>query len=326
MRYSSLTPQQRRILAHLAGASAISLKEVAKRTRSTEFTIRRIFEKARELKWLRPTTLINHSTLGLQTFNVFFSCPRDRAAEVAEFLKTDPRVVWATENVGYPRFQLTAVSKHASEMTTLFSDISRTCGTVLTDRSWVLETSLHYWGNRFLSGEPTKEVLTITHQDPASLALIDLKILDALRTAECSHITALARSVKQPASTIGYRINRLLSHGVISPTIYRLDASRAGLVCCEYLLTLSRVDRTLEIALRNFCESSPEVMLLIPSFGMWDYKMEVVGENLEQLDQVRDRLETALPHAFSSIKAVFRRELLTEGTYFERHPDLRIRG
>ena len=323
MRFGSLSVKQRRILSHAAGSQPASIKEIAAKAQSSEHTVRHFLENARREKWLRPSIFINHSALGLQTFNVFFSCPRERASAVIDFLKGDSRVVWATENVGYPRYQLTAVCRKASAMTTMFGDISRACGTPLTDRSWALETALYYWGTRLTPDDLPARSFCIEQQEAATFDVIDLKILDALRTADCSHMTTLARAVKEPASTVSYRLNRLQSRGVISPIFDRLDAARAGLVCCEYLLTLSRFTPTLDQSIRAFCAKCPEVTLLIPSFGMWDYKIEATGESLEQLDDVRDRLEAALPNAFSSVTAVFRKGLLSERTHFQKHGDLK---
>ena len=223
MRLSTLTPKQRRMLAHFSGPTEWSFKDVARTYKVTEQTARRLFATAVSNRYFRPSCFINHPALGLQTFNVYFSCPREKAASVISFLDQDPRVVFATENTGSPRFQVTAVSRSAKDIHNLLSEISSSCDTPLTSRSWAIESALYYWGSRGLSPEykPARfELATTRPLDLDLLDLLDLKILDLLRSALCDNTTEIARALKEPLTTITYRLNRLRTNHVVSPVFY----------------------------------------------------------------------------------------------------------
>jgi DNA-binding Lrp family transcriptional regulator len=325
MRLATISPKQRAILTRLAGADEASFKEIGRACRVSEQAVRRFASATLSAGWLRPFCFINHAALGLQTFNLLFSCPREKHASVVRHLKQDPRVVWATENVGHPRYQVTAVSRTAAEITALFTDIARSCKTPITSRYLSLEVSLEYWGSRMLSSQPAAKRVSIAPQERITYDLLDLKILDALRSSEEHSVAMIARALKEAQSTISYRLSRLRAREVVSPLLYRLSPQRAGGFSCEFLLTLARVEGDIEEALLRFCDTTPGVALLIRAFGMWDYKLVVEAESFDGLLDTRDLLESALPEAFHDVMLVIKQRVLTERCHFQRHSDL-LRG
>jgi len=298
------------------------LKQVAESCRVSEPSVRRLLLRAMSYGWLRPFCFVNHSALGLQTFNLLFSCPRQKHASVVAFLKADPRVVWAMENVGHPRYEVTAVSRTARGISSLFHDIAKTCNTPITSRHWALETSLVYWGNRTISNDTNFKRFELLPEEPCEHDGLDLRILDSLRSLGSESLALVARQLKESPSTISYRVNRLRSRKVISPVFYRLDTQSAGIFSCEYLLTVSRVEAKTEEQLIRFCDRTPEITMLVPAFGTWDYKLLVKAETLDGLLEVRDHLESSLPNVFSDVIIVVSKEVITGVTHFSRHPEV----
>lgn len=321
MRLASLSSKERLVLSRLAGAEGSSCKDIARSCRTSEHSVRRLANKALSAGWLRPTCFINHPALGLQTFNLFFSCPRERHTAVVKFLQADPRVVWATENVGHPRYQVTVVSRTAAEITALFDDIARRCKAPISSRYWSLEVSLEYWGTRMLTRSPSQSHFTLSPQDAKTYDLLDLRIIDALRTNEVRSVATMTRILKESSSTISYRLKRLREQNIISPVFHRLNSQKAGAFTCEYLLTLARVEGDIHRDLIDFCNSTPEVTMLVRTFGNWDYKLVVEAENFDTLLDTRDLLEAELPATLTDVTFVITKNVISEQCKLAHHPD-----
>ncbi|NBW41896.1 Lrp/AsnC family transcriptional regulator [bacterium] len=287
----------------------------------SEQSVRRLTNKALAEQWLRPTYFINHSTLGLQTFNVFFSCPREKHSAVIKLLRQAPQVVWVTENVGHPRYQVTAVSRSAAEIANLFDDIAQRCKAPITSRCWSIEVSLDYWGTRVLTSQLTGEPYSLMPQDVASYDLLDLRILDMLRSQEVLSITAMSRALKESSTTVAYRYKRLQSRKIISPPFYRFNPQKSDAFSCEYLLSVARVEGDIHEEIVKFCDRTPEVCMLIRAFGMWDYKIEVEAQTFDRLLDARDLLEATLPGVFTDVMTIIRKNYVSERCELAQHPD-----
>jgi Lrp/AsnC family transcriptional regulator, leucine-responsive regulatory protein len=128
---------------------------------------------------------------------------------------------------------------------------------------------------------------------PASLDLIDVRLLEELQADADRSNVELARLVGlSPAATL-HRVRRLKESGIVRSVVARLDPAEAGFPLQVYVaVTLERHGDTAYRRFRETIRDMPEVISADWVTGETDAMLLVVAREVAQLQRVLVRLST----------------------------------
>lgn len=317
-----LSDIQRIVLDAISVHGAVGTKKLAELTGLKEHTIRYGLVGCLREGLTTEYRQVNYGTLGLQTFNLFFSLGSGNPEAVLSLLSSDPRVVWLSENVEQPRYEATVVVKNPAELIRLCTLMTQETGVSFVDLAWAIELSFLIFGDRFLSrkvsGNPIPVDLTLP---PTTVDSLDLRILDCCESHGAS-VPTIARNLGQPASSIDYRLKRLISRFVVTPSLYSAEPAKVGLTECQYIASFREIHRDLDQRMVEFCTRNVNVMKLVRTFGTWNYKVIARAENIDQLVSVREEFESVFGAALASVRFLIRRRVLRRTVLLSVHPEL----
>lgn len=304
-----------------------SVEQMARSAKVRPHSVRYVMQQFLDKELLVPFYLVRFSLFNLKRFNFFFSVAPSKAAAVIRLLKSDPRVIWLTEQAGSPRYELVAIAGDVLELDVLLKKVVMQTGAHFQDRLWAIETDFYHFGSRYL-GSAGKKVLwqdsAPAKSESVKLAKLDIDIISCLcgpvglRNASSSE---LARHLRQPQTTVSYHLKKLTESGILSQKMYFLSMSRAGLFQYQLVLTLNSTNPSLHEQLLKFCQERPAIIALMRGFGGWDYKILCQGESgMNGLD-VRDDLERLFPNAFAGITVLTRRNIFASEVNLSSHPE-----
>lgn len=129
------------------------------------------------------------------------------------------------------------------------------------------------------------DAITLTHpdqqdMDPISLDSLDRHIIQLLQQDGRMQATAIARAVGQPVRTVRYRLNRLLTSGIVQPAVVVNPAAVGYTVLADVLIeTEAGMVETVAAAVAAL----EMVSYVACSTGNRDVSMQVLARNVTEL-------------------------------------------
>lgn len=283
-------------------ASALSLKE---------HVVRNSLQKLKAHSLIRETCAVDQSFFGLTTYNVLFSL-RERTREahqaLGSFLVSRKGVGWAVEVGGSYQYELSLVADSPLSLATLFHDMHMQIGVSVAQKALAVEYRQVFFGLRFAGieiGTPASFSLCVaTRQEEKILDDTDRRLVQLIANSEEFSVSAFARALGAPATTVSYKMRRLHNLGVLSAPIFNVKYLELGLERTHLLISSRRTDEEFVRILTKFCEQTPGVYAVISSIGSWDFKVVIVAENRQQTKSVVDVLSNRFGELFSAISVV----------------------
>jgi DNA-binding Lrp family transcriptional regulator len=322
---NSLSDSQRVVLGALSTHGHLQIRELASLCGLKEHTFRHTLNRCQQQRLFTEYRQVNFATFGLQTFNFYFSLPHRIPDEALELLRTDPRVVWLAENASEGRFEMTIVCRSPSQLLEFCTSLSHKTSISFTNPAWAIELSFIFFGDRFLAPHLPHHLVEVDlTAAPCSWDDLDVRILDALCSDSSAAVNQLARVLGQPASSVDYRIKRLLSQGVITPPLYSANSQTVGCAECQLLLSFRYLSAQLDRLVTDFCVRHARVFKLVRAFGSWNYKILARADTTEDLLLLRERLEIEFADSLASAQFMTRRRILRFTPALASHPELRV--
>jgi DNA-binding MarR family transcriptional regulator len=326
----NLTTQQRRVLMAALQSTGASIEDIAKVSKVKVHTARYVIEKFQTNGMLCPYHRIRFSLLNLRKFVFYFTVAPDKVVVVCRELQRDPRVVWLSEHTGTPRFEFVAVLKDPCEMDSLLTQISKKTGAQFKHRLWAIESHFYSFGSRYLGCLGPKILwhdIDISQSTPIKVSKLDLKILELLcgdSVMPGLPVSALARKLGQPQSTVSYHIKKLIDSKLLSERMYYLNIEFAKLHQYTVLITLEASHPKIHEQLIDFCHENLTTVCLTRAFGGWDYQVTMQSETKGEVLATVDILEERFQGIFSEILVFTRRRILASHTKLANHPEMAL--
>lgn len=129
--------------------------------------------------------------------------------------------------------------------------------------------------------------------EPASLDLIDLRLLEELQTDADRSNVKLARLVElSPAATL-HRVRRLKDSGIVAGIVARVDPTAAGFPLQVYVaVALQRHDEASHRRFADAVRTMPEIVSADWVTGETDAMLMVVAREVAELQRVLVRFST----------------------------------
>lgn len=291
----SLTPQERRVLSVAQTDWRLDVPALAKmtglRAHSVTYALKRLHDK----EVMRPFVMYNIHNLGLTDYCVFFNVQgsgrqvRDR---VLSYCVESTQAAYVAELSG--RYQYTASIMAASifEVEEFFDGLARRLKQPSLELSFAMRAQWSVLPIKYLDPVATKlKPLTRTKTDnTASVDTLDDTLLTMLSGKPDLSLTKLASAIGVPYSTVRYRIESLVSRGVIIGFPYVIDGARIGRHPFRILIVARGVNQTFRDALFAFASAHHLATMFVRCLGAWDFEINYDLEDLSQGGEVVQEL------------------------------------
>jgi DNA-binding Lrp family transcriptional regulator len=290
-----LSPAQAKIIVAAQLDADNPLAKLRSRTGLKEHTIRYTLERAREQGIIERRYFINLCRLGYLQHEVFFSLTSEqvgmRDALLTEFKASD-RISWIGRLGGDYQYGINICSRDITQVVSFFDELSKTYGRAFVEKNLSLRVGLTFFGNRYLapSLKPLAPLRYHSSIEAVEIDVTDHKILSAL-TSRCpvsGH--ELARILGMPQSTVDYRLKRLKSSGVIVGSYYNFRGEHVGILSFLCLMSTKGLGSAFRDKALAFCNSHPEIVVLVESIGSWDFEFVIDAFSAEEAMRTSEQI------------------------------------
>lgn len=131
----------------------------------------------------------------------------------------------------------------------------------------------------------------ITKSGP--LDLLDVRIVEALDRDSSSSIRTIAKRLKIPEETARYRVNRLLSSGLVATCYAVIDPGLLGAEVHKVLLKLHSADENAISRIVETLKKNPLINWIVRLDGMFDLAFTVWVRRIVELSELVDDLKSS---------------------------------
>jgi DNA-binding Lrp family transcriptional regulator len=312
-----LTDRDREIFHVIQHQPESAIADLCKLLPFREHTIRRSISLLKQKGWMRRDFIFDAGRLGLHIYNlaVTLSCS---SAQRNLFVKTvcaNPFVCWFAEMGATYDYGFTLLARSDAELFAFMEKIAETAGDIIDHKAIVVEVGEGFFGSKFLAPWSTYKVPpiiydTCTYEEPASLDVLDRKILDELPKSNYDNLTTLARQLGIAVTTLQYRLDKLRANAVIAGQVYSLNLPAVGAEELFVHISMKSVTSNLRREVFDYCIEHPNIHTCVQTVGPWDFKFIIQGWSKNELRDTVDAVRLRFAHVItkcdviSSFKAI----------------------
>jgi len=287
-----------------------SFKELARKARCKEHTVRRAFHRfVRQRLITGRAVYIDTFKLGLTDHALYFSLSQMGDGAEHPFIKAlrqSSLVRWLADVGGTFDYSATFLSASVGDVRTFLDRSAMKHRETFLGKQLALRTYMVRFPRRYLSGrEMWREVFEM-ESSPAQQTVdpLDKKILYSLCNSGFSTDADIARSLHLSASVFHRRCAALKERGIILGHTYRLNMGLLGYKSFRILVTMKRLGADLRRRMLAFCHSQPSIRVLIESFGSWDYELELELPDTQEIKLLTGALHRDFLHDIHSLQVI----------------------
>ena len=301
---------QKDVFSAVAWRSVRTPKELSQYLPYSEHSIRRTINDLVQDGLIWKTVMVNPYTLGLTRFNMYFSFsswPSGDTTATLKAIEEHPHVSWLTEvEGGEYSYELAFQCSAMGDFTDFIDSLSSSNLCSFYQKEVVAETSQSYFGVKYLS-ESGYRAPAVTWQSkvkPVTLDNLDVRIIHAACTSKAIQDSTIARSLGIPASSLQFRMNRLIKDKVIVADFYDTDWKMLGIERLGVLLYARHTSEKFRNELFAFCQEHPNIMYLHRCIGGWDFKVGIFADNMGMARGVLEELRAKFVENIGALRTV----------------------
>jgi DNA-binding Lrp family transcriptional regulator len=298
------------LLYLLESNADLSFKQLAKRARCKEYTVRRAFHRFLSQGLITGRAVyVNTMRLGLTDHALYFSLgPHSSKGEhpVIRALQLSPFVRWLADVGGVFDYSVTFLAPSVGEVREFLDKVSTKyknafLGKQLALRTYMVRYPRRYlsnqrsWSSPFAMGQPEK-LVTIDATDQA--------ILFRLSNGSFETDVRVAQAVGISPSALTRRIANLKEKEVLVGHTYRVNMGLLGYSSFRILLVMKRLGTDLRERMVAFCQTHIAVRIMIESFGSWDYELELELPHTRAIKQFTSALHDAFMNEIYTLQVI----------------------
>lgn len=205
-----------------------------------------------------------------------------------EYLRGVSEVYWLYELYGQYQFLMALRANSVTHLGAVLKDFDSKFGDLVTIRSVSVMpriTAFQPWLAH--SGEGPRRMFE--YSDDATLVDLDetdLKVIDLVSSKPLASMRELSRVGGMPASTLDYRLGKLLKNRVIVGFFYGYETRLTGSACFLVLVKFKGLGGGIYDHFVKFGRNNPRVARLARFIGEWDMEMEVVLDDIHEINDM----------------------------------------
>lgn len=304
------------ILAAVTLQADATVAEIARELGVRPHRCRHALDRMLERGIVSRRVVVNPARLGYRVFGLWFSLsPRiaKDGSKLISFLESSPHVSYLGEFSGDHEWRIDILARSLTEADETIGQISRMREEVFSERRLaetisVFDFPLKTASRRRRAITPRQTSIFVDLEQPeVSLKETDLMILRELTIDGNQSQANLARKLKMPVSTLGFRINQLREKQVIVgyhllPGVETLQGYELSFRV--HRIRLRQVGTRARAQLCEFCTKDPDVHGLTHCVGDIDAEICSAGASLSDERAFDGRLKGSLGDLISSISVL----------------------
>jgi DNA-binding Lrp family transcriptional regulator len=296
---------QLKILRYIQLQARVSASDIAHACGIKEHTIFYAMRLLRDKGLLASRPMINYSQLGYTEYDLYLRLSGSAAQSRARLIS------WANEiqNVavllevgGEFQYEVVLVARSVSELAQALGALGKHLGDMPMQKSMSIRTSTWCFGTKCLSHfrKPLPKIGYHCGAENTRLTGLDVRMLGSMQWLEELNISRIARQLKEPASTIEYRLRRLEERGVIAGYFYDYSMlnETIGYIGFHLLVKLKGAESGFADKFFEYCWKHVNIDVVHGGIGNFDYKLEVRVPAYDTLvtlvDDIYERFEPSI--------------------------------
>jgi DNA-binding Lrp family transcriptional regulator len=289
-----LSPKEREIYFFSQLQAETPVTQIEELKDYQEHSVRYHLQSGLERKIIVPRAFINLNRLGLNQYQIYFSLSSGTKAlrqSLIESLSESERVSWLGQMGGDFQYGVNLAARSVSEIAALLYQLSEEYGVLFVDKVIAERLWFKYFGNKYLSRKKRKkrELSYQITRDSYVIDELDHRILSKLTSVGVRSSRLLARELGVAQTTVDYRLRKLEQAGVILGYYYELQSALVGIQSFILLISMKSLSHETTRRLEEFCRQDPNVVILIHSFGSWEFEVGVEAEDSRFTTEIVER-------------------------------------
>jgi DNA-binding Lrp family transcriptional regulator len=267
------------------------ISDIARKLRVKPHLVRYALEYLTPRLNLRPCLFTDPFRQGLTPYRIYFSLSagqQSRIQEMIAHLSSLPHIAWFGCLYGYYQFIISFRAANIYDLNRYLSEVDERFGDLIQKKViGVLTRFAHFtpWLAHSGSGPRASFEYSAASFEPI-MDEIDQRVLLATRNAPLAAVAELARTAGLPASTVTYRMNKLVKERIILAFSYTYDSDSTGAESYLILIALQGLGGDGFERIFEFARNHPKAMWAAKTLGEWNMEIEVSLEDPYELHDI----------------------------------------
>ena len=292
-----LSSDQQRVLAEMTWQARTPVEVIARRLKLRSHTVRHAMRSLQETLHLTPMCWTHPYLRGQAPYRVFFSLDRANTKTIngiLDRLTARPEVVWLASLIGQYHYVMGIRGNGLPGVVRVFGALDQEFGELVVDRSISPILQMSHFVPWLAHGGSGKRRYWKYHVCDALSGLdeSDEKILKLLQRTPLATTRDISQNCGIPASTVAYRLERLLTNGIIIGFGFGYDDRLLGKESVILSITTHGFAGATFDAFFEYAQQHPRVSWVAQPVGTSDVELGVILEDAHELNEIIREVST----------------------------------
>lgn len=295
-----------------------SFSKIAKKVGLSKNSVALRFDKLKSLI-SHSTVGINNEALGYKLVKVYYTFNRyDNETEerIKRELKKHKNILWAARFYGAFDVSICILVEDLNELIDHVTDFNEHFSDQIKSKNIQIIYKQFFFRHNYLHEKPIKEFfVTEMVEKKSKLSANEKKILSIMRNDPRINIIDIAKKTGLSTKTITEKIKALEQNKLITGYFLTFNNSMLGFEMSKILIQMQKPD--LSDKFEKYICSLTNVKHFRKMLGVWDYEIDVVNRNTDELHQQIEDMKQKFPDLFNDINiASFGKRIITNKESF----------
>lgn len=314
MELTKLDDRDRRILLALDTDASQTLKQVARKLRTSKEVVAYRMKQLEKAGVLNCTAIYNSLKLGLQYYMIYLKfahMTEEKRKELMEFVKSRKNFSWLSTSEGSFDLMIGAHFPSLAEFEKYKDELFSRFDKFFQRDSMAILTEGEAYPRQYITGEkdPMRKVfLFTTPTDKEKLDDKDMQLLRMLSANSRTPLTEIAKALGMTERMARYRKRLLEKKGVIVGYKLFIDSRKLGYTLFKCMIKLRGADRKRFHDLLLYARRHPNIIYWEKVLGEWNLELHIEVASLEEFYSIAGEVR----YKFADIVQNFDTLLVTE--------------
>jgi DNA-binding Lrp family transcriptional regulator len=307
-----------RILRELDKNYRTPFSKIAKKVGLSKNSVSLRYERLKELI-SHSTVGINNELLGYKVVKVYYAFNtynNSTEQKMKKVLKKHKNILWAAKFYGPFDVSICLIVKDINELINHVTDFNDQFSKQIKFKAIQIIHKQFFFRHSYLYKKPIRKYSVIKKTDTVlNLSENDKKILSIMRNDPRISLIDIAKITNLSTKTIAERIKALEKNKIITGFFATFDNSKLGFETSRILIKIQKPEISEQF--ENHLCTIPNIRHFRKILGSWDYEIDIVNKNADELHQQIENLKQAFPNLFKEISlASFGKRIITNKERF----------
>jgi DNA-binding Lrp family transcriptional regulator len=305
----TLTQTERHILYLVLTDASASVAKIAAVSGYKQHIVQAAYSKFRAHGIIVRRVMIDTFRLGYSRHSLFIGLSPDGQRErrqLTEFLIKHPSVAVVVDVAGEYDIFLSLAVRSPEDLSKFQDLLSARFSSPIQQKDMSICLRHSIFGEKSLISDSTlyAEHSCYVTSHVVTTDPLDRQLLFLMSSPNFSSLAQLSREIKQPFSTIDYRVKKLWERRIICADLHELDGEDLGLSRSIILISMKGFSQRLHTEFHTFAREHPYITRYSHEIGYWDFTLEVSAPSPTLLDGVIEPVYQRFGPYVASLKSL----------------------